>query len=141
VPNIVALKDAAGDPAETARVMRDAPDDFELYSGDDGLTLPLLALGAVGVVSVCSHWAGPEMAAMVGAFLAGDTAEARRCNARLLDSYAFESSDDAPNPIPTKVALGLLGQPAGECRLPLGPPPAGLADRARQVLAGLGRQV
>lgn len=139
VPNVVALKDAAGNPAETARVMRDVPDDFELYSGDDALTLPLMALGAVGVVSVCTHWAGPEMSALVGAFLAGDTTAARRWNDVLLDSYAYESSDEAPNPIPAKVALGLLGQPAGECRLPLGPPPDGLAERARLVLDGLGR--
>jgi 4-hydroxy-tetrahydrodipicolinate synthase len=138
VPNIVALKDAAGDPAETARVMAAVPDDFELYSGDDALTLPLLALGAVGVVSVCSHWAGPDMAAMIDAFVAGDTAGARAANDRLLSSYDFESGDDAPNPIPTKVMMGVLGRPVGQCRLPLGPAPAGLDDRARAVLADLG---
>jgi 4-hydroxy-tetrahydrodipicolinate synthase len=139
VPNIVALKDAAGNPAETARVMAEVPDDFELYSGDDALTLPLLALGAAGVVSVCSHWAGEEMAAMVDAFASGDTSTARRHNDRLLDSYAYEGSDAAPNPIPAKVILGVLGQHVGDCRLPLGPPPAGLADDARRVLANLGR--
>jgi 4-hydroxy-tetrahydrodipicolinate synthase len=139
VPNIVALKDAAGDPAETARVMAQVPDDFELYSGDDALTLPLLALGAVGVVSVCSHWAGVEMAAMVDAFAAGDVAEARRCNDLLLESFAFEGSDAAPNPIPTKVILGLLGQRVGACRLPLGPPAPHVHHDASAVLAGLGR--
>lgn len=141
VPNIVALKDAAGDPAATAGVMAEAPDDFELYSGDDALTLPLLALGAVGVVSVASHWAGVEMGQMVAAFAAGDHAGAIAANDRLLASYAFESSDEAPNPIPTKVMLGVLGQPSGQCRLPLGPPPEGLAERARLVLADLGRPV
>lgn len=141
VPNIVALKDAAGDPAATAAVMAAAPDDFELYSGDDALTLPLLALGAVGVVSVASHWAGVEMGRMVASFTAGDHPAAVAANDALLASYAFESSDDAPNPIPAKVMLGVLGQPAGQCRLPLGPPPGDLADRARAVLAGLGRPV
>lgn len=141
VPNVVALKDAAGDPAATAAVMADAPDDFELYSGDDALTLPLLALGAVGVVSVASHWAGKEMAAMVAAFAAGDHAGAVSANDALLASYAFESSDEAPNPIPAKVMLEVLGQPGGQCRLPLGPPPPGLEARAREVLAGLGREV
>lgn len=141
VPNIVALKDAAGDPAATAGVMAEAPDDFELYSGDDALTLPLLALGAVGVVSVASHWAGVEMGQMVAAFAAGDHAGAIAANDRLLASYAFESSDEAPNPIPTKVMLGVLGQPSGQCRLPLGPPPEGLTERARHVLADLGRPV
>jgi 4-hydroxy-tetrahydrodipicolinate synthase len=141
VPNIVALKDASGDPAATAGVMAETPDDFELYSGDDALTLPLLALGAVGVVSVASHWAGVEMGRMVSAFAAGDHAAAIAANDALLASYAFEGSDDAPNPIPAKVMLGVLGQPAGQCRLPLGPPPAGLDDRARAVLAGRGRPV
>jgi 4-hydroxy-tetrahydrodipicolinate synthase len=139
VPNVVALKDAAGDPAETARVMAAVGDDFELYSGDDALTLPLLALGAVGVVSVCSHWAGVEMAAVVDAFHAGDVVAARLANQRLLSSYAFESGDDAPNPIPTKVMLEVMGRPVGQCRLPLGPPPSGLDQRARAVLADLGR--
>jgi 4-hydroxy-tetrahydrodipicolinate synthase len=140
VPNIVALKDAAGNPAETARVMAEVPDDFELYSGDDALTLPLLALGAVGVVSVCSHWAGATMGAMIDAFTTGDLAAARRHNDALLASYAFEGSDAAPNPIPSKVMLGLLGQQVGECRLPLGAPPPGLDVEARAVLAGLGRE-
>lgn len=139
VDNIVALKDAAGDPAETARLMAGVPGDFELYSGDDSLTLPLLALGAVGVVSVCSHWAGPEMREMVAAFGAGDHARARELNARLQSSFDFESSDAAPNPIPTKVMMEVLGQSVGSCRLPLGPAPEGLADVARSVLADLGR--
>ena len=139
VPNVVALKDAAGDPAETARVMAEVGDDFELYSGDDALTLPLLAVGALGVVSVCSHWAGVEMGAMIDAFTSGDTHGARLANQRLLSSYAFESSDDAPNPMPTKVMLEVMGRPVGQCRLPLGPPPAGLDQRAHDVLADLGR--
>jgi 4-hydroxy-tetrahydrodipicolinate synthase len=137
VPNIVAVKDATGDVAGAAWLVANTPDDFELYSGDDALTLPLVAVGAVGVVSVCSHWAGAHMGAMVAAAVAGERDRARMLNAQLLASYAFESSDAAPNPIPTKVMLGVLGHPVGNCRLPLGPPPDGLADTARQVAAGL----
>lgn len=133
VPNIVGLKDAAGNPAETAAVVATVPDDFVVYSGDDNLTLPLLAVGARGVISVASHWAGREIGAMIDAFDAGDVAEARRVNQRLLASYAFESTLDAPNPVPTKAMLRALGLPAGECRPPMGPTPGDLEARAKDV--------
>jgi 4-hydroxy-tetrahydrodipicolinate synthase len=137
VPNIVGLKDAAGDPGETARVIAEAPSDFEVYSGDDPLTLPLLSVGAVGVISVASHWVGRQMGEMIQAFEKGDVATARRINAGLLASYAYETGDDAPNPIPTKTLLRVLGLKVGECRPPMGPAPEGLADRARRVLEDL----
>lgn len=136
---IVGVKDATADPAGAAALVAAAPDDFELYSGNDGDTLPLLAVGAVGVISVESHWAGVEVAEMVAAFSKGDVGLARRCNARLVSSHRFQSSDEAPNPVPTKAVLRLLGLPGGACRPPLGPEPDGLADAARAVLAGLGR--
>ena len=139
VPNIVGLKDAAGSPAETARLLETAPDGFEVYCGDDSLTLPLLSIGAVGVIGVATHWAGQQMAAMFDAFESGRVAEAAAINRRLLDSYDFETGDDAPNPVPTKCMLRVLGLPAGPCRLPMGPEPSGLEDRAREVLAALGR--
>ncbi len=139
VENIVAVKDATGDPAESARVIASTPDSFELYSGNDGDTLPLMAVGAVGVVGVASHWAAREMSEMLAAFEAGDTARARDLNQKLLPSWEYESFDAAPNPVPTKAMLKLLGQPGGDCRAPMGPEPEGIADRARQVLAGLGR--
>lgn len=137
VPNITGLKDAAGDPAETARVIAEAPSDFEVYSGDDPLTLPLLAVGAVGVISVASHWVGRQMGEMIDAFLKGDLAAARRINAELIASYDYETGDDAPNPIPTKTLLRVLGLKVGECRPPMGPAPDGLAERARKVLEDL----
>ncbi|HEC09843.1 MAG TPA: 4-hydroxy-tetrahydrodipicolinate synthase [Acidimicrobiales bacterium] len=133
VPNIVAVKDAAGDPAESARVIAEAPAGFELYSGDDSLTLPLLAVGAVGVVSVCAHWTAPEMAAMFDAVESGDWARARELNAAMLDSYDFESSDAAPNPVPTRAMLNALGLNVGECRLPMGPTPPGLEVEAMKI--------
>lgn len=141
VPNIVAVKDAAADPAASAALVADTPDSFELYSGDDKLTLPLLAIGAVGLVGVATHWCGPLAAEMIANFQKGDVARAQEVNARLLESYAFETSDDAPNPIPAKAMMRVLGHRVGQCRLPLGPAPAGLDDRAREVLAHLGTSV
>lgn len=137
VKNIKALKDAAGNPAETANLMAMVPKDFELYSGDDGLTLAFLAYGGVGVIGVATHWSAPEHQQMITAFKNGDVATARKMNDILLESYAFETGDDNPNPIPSKVMMNLLGFSVGECRLPMGPPPAGLDARAQTVLNNL----
>ena len=137
VPNIKALKDAAGAPAETANLMAQVPKDFELYSGDDGLTLAFLAYGGSGVIGVATHWSAPEHQAMITAFKNGYVALARKYNDILLESYAFETGDDNPNPIPSNVMMNHLGFKVGDCRLPMGPPPAGLADRAATVHANL----
>lgn len=137
VDNIVGVKDAAGDPSETARLIAEAPSDFEVYSGDDAMTLPLLAVGAVGVIGVATHWAGPQCAQMIAAFQKGDVETAREVNAALLESFTYETGPDAPNPIPTKAMMRVLGLPVGQCRPPMGPAPAGLEDRAREVLANL----
>ena len=137
VPNIVAVKDAAGNPGETAKVVRDAPEGFEVYSGDDALTLPLLAIGAVGVISVAAHWSAPEHVAMMNAWDSGNASEARRINALLLESFDYESGDFAPNPVPTKAMMRTLGLEVGEPRLPMGPTPQGLEDLAREVYSRL----
>jgi len=139
VPNIVALKDAAANPAETAALIASAPAGFEVYSGDDMLTLPLLSVGAVGVVSVAAHWAAAEIGEMIDAFFAGDVQRARELNAALIPSWQFQSGDRNPNPIPTKAMMKVLGRPGGDCRPPMGPEPEDLQNRARAVLAGLGR--
>ena len=139
VKNIVAVKDAAGDVVETARLAAEAPEGFQIYSGEDALTLALLAVGAVGVVSVASHWVTPETVAMMEAFFSGEVARATEINQRLVESWDFESGDLKPNPIPTKAMLKVLGLPGGDCRPPMGPEPEGLQDLARSVLAGLGR--
>jgi 4-hydroxy-tetrahydrodipicolinate synthase len=133
VPNVVGLKDAAGNPGETARVIAEAPDGFVVYSGDDPLTLPLLAVGAMGVIGVATHWAAPVMAEMISSFQKGDLARAQELNARLLESYDFETGDANPNPVPTKAMLNALGRPAGPCRPPMGFPPPDLQERALQV--------
>lgn len=136
-PNLVALKDAAGNPGETARVIADAPGGFEVYSGDDALNLPLLSVGAVGFVGVATHWSGNDHQELLAAYTKGDVDTARRVNQRLLPSYAFETGDDAPNPIPTKAMLRTLGLRVGEARLPMGPAPDWVEPKAREVWAQL----
>ena len=138
VPNVVALKDAAGDPATTAHLVAQAPSGFEVYSGDDVLTLPLLAIGAVGVISVASHWVGPQFRRVIDAFVAGDLATAIADHAELLDSFDFESSEDYPNPLPAKAVLRALGLRVGQCRLPMGDATAELDAQAAKILAAVG---
>ena len=133
VPDIVGLKDAAGNPGETARVVAEAPAGFEVYSGDDVMTLPLLAVGAVGAISVAAHWCAPVLAEMMASFAKGDVAHAAALNARMIESYDFETGDMNPNPVPTKAMLAALGRPGGPCRPPMGFAPDGLEDRALEV--------
>jgi len=137
VKNVAGVKDAAGNPAESARLMTMTPSSFELISGDDGLTLPLMAVGCTSVIGVATHWSGVDHQEMFAKWNAGDTAGARKVNARLTESFAFETGDDNPNPLPTKVMMNHLGLDVGDARLPMGPPPAGLAERAAQVMANL----
>jgi 4-hydroxy-tetrahydrodipicolinate synthase len=130
---IVGVKDATANPAGTAALVAESPGDFELYSGNDADTLPLLAIGAVGTISVESHWAGELVAEMISAFGKGDVERAREVNARLIPSHEFQSSEDAPNPVPAKAMLRMMGQKVGHCRLPMGVEPDGLEERARRV--------
>ncbi len=137
VKNVAGVKDAAGNPGESARLMTMVPSSFELISGDDGLTLPLMAVGCTAVIGVATHWSGVDHQEMFSKWNVGDTAGARQVNARLTESFAFETGDDNPNPLPTKVMMNHLGLNVGEARLPMGPPPAGLAERAAIVMANL----
>jgi 4-hydroxy-tetrahydrodipicolinate synthase len=138
VPAIVALKDAAGDPPTTAHLAAQAPAGFEIYSGDDIMTLPLLAVGAVGVISVAAHWVGPQLRAVIDAFMGGDLTTAIAGNAELLDSFDFESSPEYPNPLPAKAALRSLGLRVGQCRLPMGASTPELDAQAAKILAAVG---
>lgn len=138
VPTIVGIKDAAGDPGETAKVIAAAPDTFAVWSGDDPMTLPLLAVGAVGVVGTATHWCGQVMSDLIDAFGKGDHARAQELNASLFESYEYESREIAQFALSVKVAMRCLGLPAGPCRLPIGPEPAGLEAEARRMLEGLG---
>ena len=139
VPTIVALKDAAGNPGETASLISQAPDGVEVYSGDDGLTLPLLASGIVGTVGVATHWTGKDHQQMFDLWDKGDTVGARTVNSRMLESFAFETGDDAPNPIPSKAMMRHLGIPVGQARLPMGDAPDFVEQRVSQVWDNLQR--
>lgn len=121
-PNIVAVKDAIGDAAETARVRRELDaggyEDFEIYSGDDPLLLPHIAAGATGIVSVCSHLVGPQIKQVFEAWRDGKVDEARRIFLELQGLFSTIMTLTA-SPIPVKAAVGMLGLPAGPPRLPL----------------------
>jgi len=136
VTNIVAVKDATGDLPAAARVVAEAPAGFEVYSGDDPLTLPFASIGGVGIISVASHWAAPLFVEMLTAYAAGDVTRAADANRALLESYRFESSDEYPNPVPAKAACRALGLAVGQCRLPNAPAPQSLDDQARSVVSG-----
>lgn len=139
--NVVAMKDAGGRPSVSAGVIAELDGAIDWYSGDDSLTLPLLSVGACGVVGVATHWIGREMSAMIAAFNDGKVDEARRINALLIPSYDYEAYDDAPSPLPSKVMMNLLGVPVGMPRPPMAAAPPDIADRAKAVLNGLGRSI
>ena len=115
-PNIVAVKDAVMDLEFTSKSVNLAPS-LPVYSGQDSLTLPMLAVGAVGVVSVVSHLAGPAVKAMLKAAHAGDYVEARRLHHQLFP-LCFACFLE-PNPAPVKGALNRFWEPVGDVRLPL----------------------
>jgi 4-hydroxy-tetrahydrodipicolinate synthase len=138
VPNVLGLKDALGNPGQTAHLAPQLPAGFEIYSGDDIMTLPLLAVGAVGVISVAAHWVGPQFKKVIQAFMAGDLEAAIAGHAELLDSFDFESGDEYPNPLPTKAILRSLGLAVGQCRLPMGPATPELDAQAAKILSAVG---
>lgn len=137
IPNVVALKEATSDFSQIAHIAAAKPDDFYLYSGDDKFTLPLLAYGGYGVVSVASHVVGPEMAAMIEAYVRGDVQTAASWAGRLLP--IFEALFRVSNPAPLKAALALMNVPCGDVRLPLVPAPSGVVDELQRELARLGK--
>ncbi|MGM0803445.1 MAG: 4-hydroxy-tetrahydrodipicolinate synthase [Bacillota bacterium] len=119
VPNIVALKDAGGNLDTMSEVIENTPDDFVVYCGDDGLTLPSLAIGSAGIVSVASHVIGNEMQTMIKAFRDGENKEAARIHRKLLP--VMQELFKAPSPAPVKTALQVRGLNVGGVRLPLLP--------------------
>lgn len=119
VENIVSLKDASGDVLYTSYVRAQTPKDFSIYCGDDGLTIPALSVGAIGVVSVASHVLGSDMQQMVRLFKEGDVKNAQQMHLELLPK--MEAMFAAPSPAPVKAALATKGLPVGSVRLPLLP--------------------
>jgi 4-hydroxy-tetrahydrodipicolinate synthase len=117
VSNIVAIKEASGSLDQASDIRRSTPPEFGIYSGDDSLTLPILAIGGCGVVSVASHLTGNLLQKMIQNFESGQVVEASRIHAQLLP--LFKSLFLTANPIPLKAALRLMGWEVGGCRLPL----------------------
>lgn len=117
IDNIVGIKEATGNLDQASEIRRLTPPDFKLYSGDDSLTLPLLAVGGSGVVSVASHIAGRELQQMIQAFETGQNSVATRIHLKLLP--LFQALFATTNPIPVKAALKLKGWDVGSTRLPL----------------------
>jgi 4-hydroxy-tetrahydrodipicolinate synthase len=136
IEQVVGIKEACGDVAQIGRVIALRPDDFSVLSGDDVLTLPVLALGGDGVISTASNVAPSEMVELVRAFRAGDIARARDLHYRLLP--LFDALFAETNPIPVKGALALRGLIRDEIRLPLTRLSDPNRERLRVVLKELG---
>ena len=119
IKNIVAVKEASGNLNQMTKIIANTPDHFELYTGDDGNTLPVLSIGGVGVISVAAHVIGNEMQEMVTKFLDGQISEAAKLHQKLLPIMV--ELFKAPNPVPVKTALQMKGLDVGTVRLPLVP--------------------
>ena len=117
IPNIVAIKEASGNLDQASRIRQLTAPEFKIYSGDDSLTLPLMAIGGSGVVSVASHLVGKQLQEMIGAFEAGKVQRATKIHLQLFN--LFRALFATTNPIPIKAALNLLGWKVGTTRPPL----------------------
>ena len=117
IENIVAVKESTGDMNQASQLARLLPDKVKIYSGDDSLTLPMLSLGAYGVVSVASHLVGKDIARMIDAFVSGNVSEATRIHLKLFP--IFKGLFITTNPIPLKEAMNMLNMQVGGFRLPL----------------------
>lgn len=128
LPNVVAVKDAGGDLDAMTEIIANTDDDFALYSGDDALTLPVLAIGGNGIISVAAHIIGNEMQEMIKAFEDGERKKAAKAHQKLLP--VMNALFAAPSPTPVKAALQLRGLDTGVVRLPLVP----LSQQEHQAL-------
>ena len=135
LPNVVGFKAASGTTEEVSRLRELCGDRLAIYSGDDALTLPMLAVGAVGVVSVASHLVGPRIRAMLLAHLSGDVAAALDEHQQLLP--LCRALFCTTNPIPVKAALEISGWPVGAPRLPLLSADTAVRQRLSSILAAL----
>ena len=132
VPNIAGVKEASGNVSQMCEICRAVPDDFVVLSGDDALTLPLMAIGGHGIISVISNEAPAEMARMVDLAAGGDFTAARRIHHQLMPLMTANFVES--NPIPVKAAMAAMGLLEEVYRLPMVPP----LDASRQrILAAL----
>lgn len=135
-PNVAGVKEASGSIAQVMELLRDRPARFLVLSGDDALTLPYMALGADGVVSVASNQVPGPMADLVAACRSGDLRRARALHERLLKLMNLNFLES--NPIPVKTSLALMGLCSESFRLPLVPPTSATREALRGALAELG---
>jgi 4-hydroxy-tetrahydrodipicolinate synthase len=136
VPNIVAVKEASGDLGQMMEIIRSRPADFRVLSGDDAITLPLIAAGGDGVVSVISNETPGPMSTLVNAALAGDYAKAREVHYKLLP--LMNANFVESNPIPAKAVLSMMGLMGENYRLPMVPITAGNRAVLQKIAEGLG---
>lgn len=135
IDNVVAVKEAGGNLEKTSKTRVLAPN-LEVYSGDDSLTLPMLALGAKGVISVASHIVGNDIKEMIISFEEGNTKKAEEIHLKLFD--LFKTLFVITNPIPVKTALNMIGVPVGGFRLPLSDADEGTKANLEKSLKNLG---
>jgi len=136
VENIVAVKEASGDLSQIMAILRGRPEGFSVLSGDDALTLAMIALGADGLVSVASNEAPDLMSRMVELALAGDWQEARALHYKLLPLMEINFIESSPGPV--KAALAMMNLIEEHFRLPLVPITAASRERVREVITELG---
>jgi 4-hydroxy-tetrahydrodipicolinate synthase len=136
--NVVAVKEASGDLVQVSRICAGKPEGFEVYCGADEITLPMLSVGAIGVVSVVSHLVGPQMAEMIAAFHRKDTSRAWKLHHRLLGMFDACFLPGSGSPACVKRGLELCGFPVGGLRLPMVPATEKDTARIREVCAELG---
>lgn len=136
IKNIVAVKEASGSLDQVSEIIRTTPDDFLVYSGDDGLTLPVLSVGGCGVISVAANVIGKRMQEMISAFFAGDRTKAEAIHLELMPF--FKVIFVTTNPIPIKEAVNLIGIKAGSVRLPLVPPTTSEVEQITKVMKSIG---
>lgn len=136
IPTVLGVKEASGNMTQICEVVRSAPGGFLVLSGDDALTLPAMAVGARGVVSVASNEVPAEMARMVEAAEQGDFAAAREIHARLLPLMLANFAES--NPIPVKAAMARMGLLEETYRLPMVPPRAETREKLERVLSAAG---
>jgi 4-hydroxy-tetrahydrodipicolinate synthase len=117
IPSIAGVKEASGDLVQVMNILRNAPKDFVVMSGDDVMTFPMMCLGAKGVISVASNIIPDRMVKLVDLLAVGNLVEARRAHNHLMPLFSHLFIET--NPIPVKTALRLMGKPAGSFRLPL----------------------